>query len=280
MLCDAPILALLEGQGDFVVCCGASNQERAEYTLETMDRIFSDNGCEIRYHPSKANVVADALSRKEWMKSRRVRAMSMTIHSSIKARILEAQSEASKTPKTLGIASTARDSQVEMREDHMDIITKLPRTSSGHDSIWVIKALGTQVDISTDYHPQTDERTIQTLKDMLRACAIDLNCDTHLPLVNSRTTIGIHDTFHVSNLKKCLVYVNLHVPLEEIKIDNERRFVKEPIEIMNREVKKLKQSRIPIVKVHWNSQRGLEFTWEREDEMKRKYPRLFASATT
>ncbi|GKD20260.1 putative reverse transcriptase domain-containing protein [Tanacetum coccineum] len=272
------------------------------------------------------------------------------------------------------------------------------------------KALGTRLDLSTAYHPETDgqsERTIQTLEDMLRACAIDFggNWDTHLPLVefsynNSYHTsvkcapfealygrkcrtpiawaevgesqlirpeivqettdkivqikerlktardrqksyadnrrkplefsvgdkvllkvspwkgvvrfgkrsklspryvgpfevvervgpvayrlrlpqelVGIHDTFHVSNLKKCLADVNLHVPLEEIRIDDKLRFVEEPIEIMDREVKKLKRSWIPIVKVRWNSRRGPEFTWEREDEMKRKYPQLFASAT-
>ncbi|GJT98101.1 putative reverse transcriptase domain-containing protein [Tanacetum coccineum] len=89
---------------------------------------------------------------------------------------------------------------------------------------------------------------------------------------------SIHDTFHVSNLKKFLADVNLHVLLEEIKINNGLHFVEEPIEIMDHEVKKLKQSRIPIVKVRWNSQRGLKFTWEREDEMKHKYPQLFASA--
>ncbi|GKA18868.1 hypothetical protein Tco_0698783, partial [Tanacetum coccineum] len=89
--------------------------------------------------------------------------------------------------------------------------------------------------------------------------------------------IGIHDTFHVSNLKECLAYVILHVPLEEIKIDNRLHFVEEPIEIIDCEVKNLKQSRIPLVKVHWNSRRGPEFSWEREDEMKRKYPQLFAS---
>nr|GEY96316.1 retrovirus-related Pol polyprotein from transposon TNT 1-94 [Tanacetum cinerariifolium] len=77
---------------------------------------------------------------------------------------------------------------------------------------------------------------------------------------------------------KCLVDVNLHVPLKEVKIDDKLHFVKEHMEIMDREVNKLKKRRIPIVKVRWNFRRGLEFTWEREDEMKRKYPHLFASA--
>ncbi|GJW89817.1 putative reverse transcriptase domain-containing protein, partial [Tanacetum coccineum] len=88
--------------------------------------------------------------------------------------------------------------------------------------------------------------------------------------------VGVHDTFHVSNLKKCLADVTLHVPLEEVKIDDKLHFVEEPMEIMDREVKKLKKRRIPIVKVRWNSRRGPEFTWEREDEMKRKYPQFFA----
>ncbi|GKE72511.1 hypothetical protein Tco_1534552, partial [Tanacetum coccineum] len=67
--------------------------------------------------------------------------------------------------------------------------------------------------------------------------------------------IGNHDTFHVSNLKKFLADVNLHVPLEEIKIDNGLRFFEEPVEVMDRGVKKLKQSKIPIVKIRWNSLR-------------------------
>nr|GEY72604.1 hypothetical protein [Tanacetum cinerariifolium] len=74
---------------------------------------------------------------------------------------------------------------------------------------------------------------------------------------------GVHDTFHVSNLKKCLADANLHVPLEEVKIDKTLRFVEELIVIMDHEVKKLKRSRIPIVKVRWNSKRRPEFTWER-----------------
>ncbi|GJV66357.1 hypothetical protein Tco_1477185 [Tanacetum coccineum] len=86
---------------------------------------------------------------------------------------------------------------------------------------------------------------------------------------------GVHDTFHVSNLKKCLADASLHVPLDEIKVDKTLRFVEELVEIMDREVKSLKRSKIALVKVRWNSKRGPEFTWECEDYMKSKYPQLF-----
>ncbi|GKB00275.1 putative reverse transcriptase domain-containing protein [Tanacetum coccineum] len=312
----------------------------------------------------------------------------------------------------------------------MDFVTKLPKTNSRHDSIWVIvdrftksahflpmredynidrlailylnevmarhgvpisiisdrdgrfkspfwqsmqEALGTRLNMSTAYHPQTDsqsERIIQTLKDMLRACIIDFgrSWDVHLPLVEfsynnsyhssmrcapfkalygrkcrspilwaevregqligpeivQETTekisqikdrlkaacdrhivrfgekgklaprfIGpfeiterispvayrlrlpqelnnVHDTFRVSNLKKCLAGPTLHVPLDEIQVDAKLNFAEEPVEILEHEIKKLKRSRIPIIKVRWNSKRGPEFTWEREDQMKLK----------
>ncbi|GJY91688.1 putative reverse transcriptase domain-containing protein [Tanacetum coccineum] len=349
----------------------------------------------------------------------------------------------------------------------MDFVTKLPKTSSGHDTIWVIvdrltklahfiptratdsmetltrlyikeivsrhgvpisiisdrdshftsrfwqsmqNALGTQLDMSTAYHPETDgqsERTIQTLEDMLRACVIDFGkgWERHLPLVefsynNSyhasikaapfealygrkcrspvcwaevgdvqltgpeiihETTkkivqirqrlqaardrqrsyanvrrkplefqvgdrvmlkvsprkgvirfgkrgklnpryIGpfkildrvgpvayklelpeelskVHSTFHVSNLKKCLSDESLIIPMKELRLDDKLNFVEEPVEIMDREVKQLRQSRIPIVKVRWNSKRGPEFTWEREDQIHAKYPHLFPNIT-
>ncbi|KAI3743100.1 hypothetical protein L1987_60803 [Smallanthus sonchifolius] len=188
------------------------------------------------------------------------------------------------------------------------------------------KALGTRLDMSTSYHPQTDgqtERTIQTLEDMLRACVIDFGntWESHLPLVEfsynniyhtsikaapfealygwkCRSPIfwteimkrigpvayqldlaeglsGVHNVFHVSNLKKCLADESLAVPLEELHIDEQLRFIEEPVEIMDREVKTLKHSKIPIVRVRWNSKRGPEFTWEHEDQMMRKYPNLF-----
>ncbi|GJW69964.1 putative reverse transcriptase domain-containing protein [Tanacetum coccineum] len=86
---------------------------------------------------------------------------------------------------------------------------------------------------------------------------------------------GVHDTFHVSNLKKCLADASLHVPLDEIKVDKTLRFVEEPVNIMDHEIKSLKRSKISLVKVRWNSKCGPEFTWEREDYMKSKYPQLF-----
>nr|GEZ72441.1 putative reverse transcriptase domain-containing protein [Tanacetum cinerariifolium] len=235
---------------------------------------------------------------------------------------------------------------------------------------------GTQLDTSMAYHPETNgqsERTIQTLNDMLRACAIDFGkgWEKHLPLVefsynnsyharpeiihetiekilqirqhlqaardrqrsyaNTRQKplefqirdcvmlkisprkgiirfkirgklnpryirpfkilkrIGpvsyklelpeelsnVHNTFYVSNLKKCLSDESLIIPMKEIKLDDKLNFVEEPVEIMDREVKQLRQSRIPIIKVRWNSKRGPEYTWEREDEIRAKYPHLF-----
>ncbi|GJU26813.1 reverse transcriptase domain-containing protein [Tanacetum coccineum] len=88
----------------------------------------------------------------------------------------------------------------------------------------------------------------------------------------------VHSTFHVSKLKKCMADEPLAIPLDEIQVDDKLNFIEEPIEIMDREVKRLKQSRIPIVKVRWNSRRGPEFTWEREDQMQKKYPHLFTNS--
>ncbi|KAD2394393.1 hypothetical protein E3N88_41370 [Mikania micrantha] len=518
--------------------------------------LLNDYDCVIKYHPGKANVVADALSRKERVKPLRVRAMGMTVQTSLQDRIIQAQQESvdrGNLKKELDCGAekhleTKSDGMIyyqdriwipavdelrrlifdeahktkysvhpgadkmyqdlrgfywwpgmkkniaeyvgrcltcaKVKTEHqrpsglleqpeillwkweqiaMDFITKLPRTSSGHDTIWVIidrltksahflpmretftmdrlarlyineivvrhgvplsiisdrdsrftsrfwqslqKSLGTQLNLSTAYHPQTDgqsERTIQTLEDMLRTCILDFggNWDSHLPLIefsynnsyhssigcapfealygrkcrspicwtevgDNRITgpeliqettdkiaqiqrrlqatrsrqksyadkrrkplefqvgdrvmlkvspwkgvvrfgtkgklapryvgpfeiierigpvayrlrlpdelSGVHDVFHVSNLKKCLADESLVVPLEEIQVDDQLHFVEEPLEIMDRKVKQLRRSRIPIVKVRWNSRRGPEFTWEREDHMKLKYPQLF-----
>ncbi|GJT02765.1 putative reverse transcriptase domain-containing protein [Tanacetum coccineum] len=413
--------------------------------------LFSDYDCEIRYHPGKANVVVDALSRKERVKPKRVRAMNMTIQSSIKDRILAAQKEA--CDESVGLQKGLNE-MIEHRFDgalyYLDQIwvplkgdvrtllmdeahrskyfvhpgadkmyydlrdrywwpgmkkdiaqleipewkweTKLPKTSSGHDTIWVImdrltksahflpmckdnkmdrlarlylneivarhgvpiliisdrnsrlsrfwqsmqEALGTYLDMSTTYHPQTDgqsEHTIQTLEDMLRACVsfealygrkccspimwadigeghligpelvqetiekISHVKDRHKAALSPWKGVvrfgkkgklaprfvrpfeiiekvgpvaytlrlpeelnGVLDTFHVSNLKKCLADPTLQVPLDEIQVDAKLNFMEEPMKILEREFKKLKQSRIAIVKVRWNSKRRPEFT--------------------
>ncbi|GKB69157.1 hypothetical protein Tco_0930569 [Tanacetum coccineum] len=90
---------------------------------------------------------------------------------------------------------------------------------------------------------------------------------------------NVHSTFHVSNLKKCLSNESLVIPMKELQLDDKLNFVEERVEIIDREVKQLKQSRIPIVKVRWNSKRGQEFTWEREDQIRAKYPHLFSNIT-
>ncbi|GJT55168.1 putative reverse transcriptase domain-containing protein [Tanacetum coccineum] len=84
---------------------------------------------------------------------------------------------------------------------------------------------------------------------------------------------GVHDTFHVLNLKKCLADPTLHVPLDEIQVDSKLNFVEEPMKILEREFR----SRIAIVKVRRNSKRRPEFTWEHEDQMRLKYPHLFSA---
>ncbi|GKB82270.1 reverse transcriptase domain-containing protein, partial [Tanacetum coccineum] len=299
--------------------------------------LFSDYDCEIRYHPGKANVVADALSRKERVKPKRVRAMNMILQSSIKDRILAAQKEVVDESARL---QKGLDEMIEQRSDGtlyyldriwvplkgevrtlimdeahkskysvhqgadkmyydlrdrywwpgmkkdiaeyvskcltclkvkaehqrpsgllekleipvwkwegiaMDFVTKLPRTSIGHDTIWVIVDRLTK---SAHFLPMRE----------------DYKMERSTGLINPQTDV-----------RKCLVDPTLQVPLDEIRVDAKLNFVEEPVEILEREFKKLKHSRIAIVKVRWNSKCDPEFTWEREDQMKLKYPYLFSN---
>ncbi|GJS43726.1 putative reverse transcriptase domain-containing protein [Tanacetum coccineum] len=113
--------------------------------------LFSDYECEIRYHSGKANVVVDALSRKEWVKPKRVRAIAMTIQSGVKGMILAAQGEAFNRENVFaersrlsikGLRAYYSNQIPEWKWENitMDFITKLPRTRSGHDAIWVVVA--------------------------------------------------------------------------------------------------------------------------------------------
>ncbi|KAD6796197.1 hypothetical protein E3N88_07093 [Mikania micrantha] len=186
----------------------------------------------------------------------------------------------------------------------LDFITKLPKTASGCDTIWVIVDQLTKSAhfLSIKETEKLDKLTRIYLKEVVTRhgvgdrvllkvspwkgvirfgkrgklnpryigtfeitkwigpVAYELNLPNELS--------GVHNVFHILNLKKCLSDETLVIPLEEIQIDEQLNFVEEPVEIMDREIKKLKLSKIPIVKVRWNSRRGQEFTWEREDQVK------------
>ncbi|KAI3808936.1 hypothetical protein L1987_24899 [Smallanthus sonchifolius] len=86
---------------------------------------------------------------------------------------------------------------------------------------------------------------------------------------------GIHDVFHVSNLLKCLADESLIMPLQDIEVNEKLRFIEQPLQIKDRQTKKLKKKRLKLVKVKWNSRCGREYTWELELEMKKKYQHLF-----
>ncbi|GJX28178.1 putative reverse transcriptase domain-containing protein [Tanacetum coccineum] len=239
----------------------------------------------------------------------------------------------------------------------MDFVTKLPKTSTGQDTIWVIvdrltksahflpmKETESMEKLTRQYLKEVvswhrvpadgqSKRTIQTLEDMLRAYVIDFGkgWDRHLPLVREAQLNGseiVHETTKkIIQIKKHIqaaryrqkryadrrrkplefkvgdkvmlkvspwkgvirfgkrgklnpqVFVDepLAIPLDEIHIDDKLNFIEEPVEIMDQKVKRLKQSCIPILKVRWNLRRGPGFTWERKDQMKKKYLHLFAN---
>ncbi|KAI3821287.1 hypothetical protein L1987_08851 [Smallanthus sonchifolius] len=85
----------------------------------------------------------------------------------------------------------------------------------------------------------------------------------------------IHPTFHVSHLRKCLADDTAHIPYDEIEVDNSLNYVEEPIAILDRSEKRLRNKSIPLVKVQWKHRKGSESTWEKEDEMRELYPQLF-----
>ncbi|GKD55192.1 putative reverse transcriptase domain-containing protein [Tanacetum coccineum] len=170
----------------------------------------------------------------------------------------------------------------------MDFVTKLPKSPQGHDTIWVIVDRLTKSAIFTPMREtdSTEKLARLYIKEVVARHGIPVSiiCDRDprdrvmlkvspwkgVVRLDKRGKLNprVHNAFHVSNLKKCYSDEPLAVPLEGLHIDDKLQFVEEPVEILERDIKRLKQSRIPLVKVRWNSRRGPKFTWERrEDQM-------------
>nr|GEX53869.1 hypothetical protein [Tanacetum cinerariifolium] len=343
-LCSAAILALPEGSEDFVVYCDASLKG---YGAVLMQR-------------EKANVIVDALSRKEREKPLRVRSLVLTDHKDLMQQILEAQVESLKEGNVQKEDLGRMQKDLIMHESHkskysihpgstkmyqdlrklywwpnmkadiatyvskcltcakvkaehlkppgllqqpeipkwkwenvtMNFVTGLPRTSSGYDSISVIrqfvhikvlglypKGSGDSIGLKYRLPPRNGWAKRKNYLNVKRHASgmklsprfigpfkvIERIGPVAYKLEFPDKLRGIHDTFHVSNLKRCFVNDDVVIPLDEVQLDDKLHFVEKPVEIIDREVKRLKQSRISIVKVRWNSRRGPEFTWERED---------------
>nr|GEU60461.1 hypothetical protein [Tanacetum cinerariifolium] len=363
-LCNAPVLDLSDGPEDFLVYCDASEIGLGCVLMQR--ELFSDYDCEIRYHHGKANVVADALSRKEigdvrtlimdeaykskYFVHPRADKMFYDLRDmywwpGMKKDIAEYVSKCltclkikAKHQRPSGLLQQHEIPVWKWEGTAIDFVTKLPRTSSGHDTIWVIvdrltksayflpmrvdykmdrlarlylneivARHGVPISIISDHDscftirkcrspimwaevgegqligPELVQETtekISQIKDRFKAaCVVRFGKKGKLAprfvrafeiiekvgpvayqLDFPKELTGVHDKFHVSNLKKWLADPTLQVHLYEIRVDTKLNFMEEPVEILDREFKKLKRSRIAIVKVRWNSKRGSEFT--------------------
>ncbi|GJW54611.1 putative reverse transcriptase domain-containing protein [Tanacetum coccineum] len=192
---------------------------------------------EIRYHPSKANVVTDALSRKERVKPRHVRATAMAIQYEVPL-VGSEMDEAYASSNSIGpeIVQETTDKEVSIKEkfkavrDRQKIYAgnrRKPLEFEVGDHV-LLKVSPWKGVICFEKKGKLAPRYVEPFKILERIGLVAYRLRLPEELGN------VHDTFHVSNLKKCLADANLHVPLDEIKIDKTLRFVEEPVEIMDR----------------------------------------------
>nr|GEU74167.1 hypothetical protein [Tanacetum cinerariifolium] len=176
------------------------------------------------------------------------------------------------TPESIRLAAATKNSQLEMGKcDYglRDWTSKDPKCWDKHQQL-------VEFSYNNSYHASIKHAPFEALygrKCRSPVCWSEVG-ESHITgpelLEFPDKLRGIHNTFHVSNLKRCFVNDDVVISLDEVQLDDKLHFVEEPVEIMDKEVKRLKQSRIPIVKVRWNSGRGPKFTWEHEDLFRSK----------
>nr|GEW41042.1 putative reverse transcriptase domain-containing protein [Tanacetum cinerariifolium] len=269
-ICSAPILALPKGSEDFVVTAMLRSKKELNTRQRRWLELLSDYDCEILYHLGKTNVAADALGRKERIKPLRIRALVMTISLDIPKQILEAQTEARKPKETDPMDKLARLYLKQVVTRHEIPVLIICDCDPRHKPLEF--QVGDQVMLKVSpwkgvmrfgKREKLNPRYIERFKVLAKVGTIAYRLK--LPQQLSR----VHITFHVSNLKKCLSDELLVISLDEVHIDDKLCFVEEPVDIMDHEVKRLKHSRILIIKVRWNPMRGPKFIWEREDQFRK-----------
>ncbi|GJS13976.1 putative reverse transcriptase domain-containing protein [Tanacetum coccineum] len=295
------------------------NQKEPNMRQRRWLELLSDYDCEIRYHPGKANVVADALSRKERIKP--LRSLQEALGNRLDMSTAyhpQTDGQSERTIQTL--EDMLRACVIDFGKGwdrHLPLCrspicwaevgdAQLTGPKIIHETIEKIIQIRNRMQVARDRQKTyVDKRRkplefqvgdkvmlkVSPWKGVIRFGKREKLSPRYIGAFKILARIGpvayrlelpqelssVHNVFHVCNLKKCLSGETLVIPLEEIQVDDKLNFVEEPVEIMDREVKQLKQSRIPIIKVRWKSRIGSEFMWERGDQFRNKYPHLFTN---
>nr|GEW02319.1 putative reverse transcriptase domain-containing protein [Tanacetum cinerariifolium] len=288
-LCRALILAFPDGTKNFMAY-NASHNRFGTIMMQNEKAIAYDSR-QLKFHEKNytkhdlelGDIVFTlknttyALSRNKRAKPLRVRALVMTINSNLPPKIHKAQVESLKKENVKDKNLHGMDKEFENR---LDGTLYIRRRSSHHHLCQQV------LDVSKDegllpesiWSTGTTRNTPLEMGKYSHGFYYKTTKDNKQSRHDLEQLNRVHSTFHVSKFKKCMAEEPLAIPLDEVQVDNKLNFIEEPVEDMDRKVKLLKQSHISIVKVRWNSKRGLEFTWEREDQMQKKYPHLFTNS--